>query len=170
MQRFYARREKKGGVLAGIAHAVERGSKRLLYGCEDCGDCSLPDCAYLCPRYSCSKCGRNGPCGGSLDARCELGDKQCFWTRVYERLQSYGETEQMLNGPITFYNAELKHTSSWANTFLGRDHHGREEAVPVAPSGNDAAPPPAAESRAEKPADPPAADRGATPKNDLPPS
>lgn len=128
-QWFYAKRDGKGGLLAGVAHAVERGSKHLLYGCEDCGDCSLPDCAYLCPRYSCSKCGRNGPCGGSLDARCELGDKQCFWTRVYERLKSYGETEQMLDGPITFYNAELKHTSAWANTFLRRDHHGREPPV-----------------------------------------
>ena len=29
----------------------------------------------------------------------------------------------MFDGPITFYNAALEHTSSWANTYLDRDHH-----------------------------------------------
>ena len=49
---------------------------------------------YLCPRYSCSKCGRNGPCGGSADGRCELGDKECLWARIYERLKSYGQSQR----------------------------------------------------------------------------
>ena len=123
MRRIYGRWDKKDGMLARMAHGVERTSKNLLYGCEDCGDCSLPDCAYLCPRRSCSKCGRNGPCGGSADGRCELGDKECFWARAYERMKYYGESEHMLDRPITLYNAELWNTSSWANTYLERDHN-----------------------------------------------
>ena len=102
--------------------ALERASKHALYGCQDCGDCSLPECAYLCPRYSCSKCGRNGPCGGSADGRCELGDKECLWARIYERLKSYGQSQTMLDGPLAFHNAELDRTSSWANFYLQRDH------------------------------------------------
>jgi len=31
---------------------------------------------------------------------------------------------EMLKGPAVFYRAELKGTSSWANTFLDRDHSG----------------------------------------------
>mgnify|MGYP002261379977 CR=1 FL=1 len=32
------------------------------------------------------------------------------------------ESKDMLKGPAVIYNAELRGTSSWANTFLGRDH------------------------------------------------
>ena len=120
---FSRRLDKKPGFLSRMAYRVERVSKLAMYGCQDCGDCSLPDCAYLCPKKYCSKCGRNGPCGGSADGRCELDDKECFWARIYERLKYYGESETMLDRPVTIYNATLKETSSWANTFLDRDHH-----------------------------------------------
>jgi methylenetetrahydrofolate reductase (NADPH) len=106
-----------------MAYRIERASKLAMYGCQDCGDCSLPDCAYLCPKKWCSKCLRNGPCGGSAGGRCELDNKDCFWARVYERLKYYGEAEEMLERPVTIYNASLKETSSWENTFLDKDHH-----------------------------------------------
>jgi len=122
-RRVFARWNGRNTVLSRLAYAMERQSKRMMYGCEDCGDCSLPECAYLCPRASCSKCGRNGPCGGSRDGRCELDDKECIWARAYERLKYFGESEQMLDRPVVLYNANLKHTSSWANTYLDRDHH-----------------------------------------------
>jgi methylenetetrahydrofolate reductase (NADPH) len=131
MQRLFRRWDKKRGILGRMAYATEKVSKRMLYGCHECGDCSLPDCAYLCPKHACSKAGRNGPCGGSAGGRCELDDKECFWTRVYERMKYYGESERMLERPITLYNADLKQTSSWANTYLDRDHHApAEEANP----------------------------------------
>lgn len=123
MQRLFRRWDKQPGLLGRMAFAVETCSKRLAYGCQECGDCSLPDCAYLCPKYACSKSGRNGPCGGSAGGRCELDDKECFWTRVYQRMKYYGESEQMLDRPTVVYDATLQHTSSWANTFLDRDHH-----------------------------------------------
>jgi len=103
-------------------HAGEKLSKAILYGCRDCGDCSLPDVAYLCPMNECVKNQRNGPCGGSHDAICERGDKQCIWVRAYERLRRYGEVEKVFGAPVVFWNPELKDSSSWANTFLGRDH------------------------------------------------
>jgi len=115
--------EEHPGVLGRMARAVERTSKRTMYGCQDCGDCSLPDTGYLCPLASCSKGSRNGPCGGSTDGRCELGDKECLWARAYERLKYYGESESMLDRPVVLYNNTLRETSSWANTYLDRDHH-----------------------------------------------
>ena len=33
----------------------------------------------------------------------------------------------MLERPVTIYNATLKDTSSWANTFLDRDHNAPKE-------------------------------------------
>jgi methylenetetrahydrofolate reductase (NADPH) len=123
MQRLFRRWDKKPGLMGRLAYAVEASSKRLIYGCHDCGDCSLPDCAYLCPKHDCSKSGRNGPCGGSSNGRCELDDKDCFWARVYQRMKYYGESERMFERPITVYNATLQNTSSWANTYLDRDHH-----------------------------------------------
>jgi len=136
MQRIFRRWDKKPGMLARASYAVERGSKFMLYGCEDCGDCSLPDCAYLCPNFGCAKSCRNGPCGGSLDGVCELGDRQCLWTRVYERLRHYHETDQMRKAPTAVYDASLRRTSAWANTYLDRDHH----APGKAQNGNDEGP------------------------------
>jgi methylenetetrahydrofolate reductase (NADPH) len=123
LKKIFARLDKKPGFLMRMTHAVERTSKLAMYGCQDCGDCSLPDCAYICPKTWCSKCQRNGPCGGSVGGRCELDDKECLWARIYERLKYYGESEKMLEYPVTIYNATLKNTSSWANTYLDRDHH-----------------------------------------------
>ncbi len=127
LKRIFARLDKKPGFLSRMSHTVEKASKMAMYGCQDCGDCSLPDCAYLCPKHYCSKCGRNGPCGGSADGRCELDDKECFWARIYDRLKYYGESETMLERPVTIYNASLKETSSWANTYLDRDHNAPKE-------------------------------------------
>lgn len=125
---MYTKLEKNPeGFTARAMHRMERTSKAWAYGCKDCGDCSLPDCAYLCPRSSCSKCGRNGPCGGSFEGRCELGDKQCIWVRAYERLKYYGEAEHMLDGEAIFVDGRLEGTSAWGNTFLGRDHSAKSE-------------------------------------------
>jgi methylenetetrahydrofolate reductase (NADPH) len=124
MVKLYKKLETKGDNLAMRAlKSIERVSKEMAFGCKDCGDCSLPETAYLCPRVACSKTGRNGPCGGSADGFCELGDKVCLWARAYDRLKAYGESEHMLEGPAVFYNASLEGSSSWANMFLGRDHH-----------------------------------------------
>ena len=119
-------------------HTLEHLSKTAMFGCKDCGDCSLPDTGYFCPRASCSKTQRNGPCGGSFDGRCELDDKDCIWARGYDRLKYYGESRHMLDGPAVFANPALMGSSGWANNFLGRDHH--HIAAPAAPA-EPAAPP-----------------------------
>ena len=126
-QAIYQRLDKnKDGTISRALHALEFAGKAMVYGCKDCGDCSLPDCAYLCPRQSCSKCGRNGPCGGSFNGRCEVGEKDCIWTRVYDRLKYYGESQNMLEGEAIFADGNLDGTSAWANTFMHRDHHAKK--------------------------------------------
>ena len=93
--------------------------------CKDCGDCSLPEIAYVCPESQCAKNQRNGPCGGTRDGLCEVYDTECIWSEAYERLKAYGEEESMLDGPVVVKDNALAGTSAWANTFLGRDHQAR---------------------------------------------
>jgi len=102
---------------------LEHLSKAALFGCKDCGDCSLPEIAFLCPESQCAKNQRNGPCGGTRDGRCEVaGYGDCIWLRAYERLKHDGREQELLaHAPVT-QNQELRGTSSWANHWLGRDH------------------------------------------------
>jgi methylenetetrahydrofolate reductase (NADPH) len=110
-----------------VAHRVEQAAKVPMFECRDCGDCSLPDIAYLCPESQCVKNQRNGPCGGTRDGKCEVGEKDCIWALAYERLKPYGEETTMLDGPAVIKDNALRGTSAWVNTFLGRDHHAEGE-------------------------------------------
>ena len=120
---------EKSKKLSGFAHMLEQASKVPVYHCRDCGDCSLPDIAYLCPESQCVKNQRNGPCGGTKAGKCEIRDQECIWIRAYDRLKPFGDETKMLQRPVVFRDASLRHTSAWANTFLARDHHARQKAV-----------------------------------------
>ena len=112
--------------IARALHGTEQAAKALQFDCKDCGDCSLPEIAYLCPESQCAKNQRNGPCGGTHDGMCEVGEKQCIWSRAYGRLKSYGEEESLMGGPVVIRDGALRGTSAWANAFLGRDHRGEK--------------------------------------------
>jgi methylenetetrahydrofolate reductase (NADH) len=121
--RAFYRAIEKAPSLLGVAHAAEQAVKVPLFGCRDCGDCSLPDIAYVCPESQCAKNQRNGPCGGTREGLCEVYDTECIWSQAYERLKAYGEEETMLDGAVIIKDNALVRSSAWANTFLGRDHH-----------------------------------------------
>ena len=123
---LYRTIEKAPAPVGKVAHALEQAAKVPLFHCRDCGDCSLPDIAYVCPESLCAKNQRNGPCGGTREGLCEVYDTECIWSQAYERLKAYGEEESMLEGPVVTKDNALSRTSAWANTFLGRDHHGME--------------------------------------------
>jgi methylenetetrahydrofolate reductase (NADPH) len=105
---------------------VESLVKGTLYGCLRCGDCSLPEMAYLCPVSQCPKGERLGACGGSFEGWCEVypGERRCVWVKVYERLKAYGEEEGMKAAPPP-RNWALTQTASWLNFLLGRDHNAK---------------------------------------------
>jgi methylenetetrahydrofolate reductase (NADPH) len=118
--------ERAPRPVAKALHALEQAAKVPLFHCRDCGDCSLPETAYVCPESICAKNQRNGPCGGTRDGLCEVYDTECIWAQAYERLKAYDEEETMLAGPVVIKDNALAGTSAWANAFLGRDHTGRE--------------------------------------------
>ena len=105
-----------------LCYFFERQIKRLLFDCQECGDCALFDLAYLCPMSKCAKFLRNGPCGGSRNSMCEADDtKKCVWILVYDRLSSINNLDY-LREYVPPVDCSLSKTSSWANFFLGRDH------------------------------------------------
>ncbi len=105
---------------------LEHTGKAAMFQCKDCGDCSLPDIAYLCPESQCAKNQRNGPCGGTRDGKCEVEDYQCIWSRAYDRLKYEGQTDRLLEHSPVIQDQGLRGTSSWANNWLGRDHQGKK--------------------------------------------
>jgi methylenetetrahydrofolate reductase (NADPH) len=118
--------ESCGKGLQKVAHRAELALKIVAFDCRDCGDCSLPDIAFLCPESQCAKNQRNGPCGGTRQGICEVGEKECIWALAYDRLKAYGEEERMLERPVVFKNGALKGTSAWANAFLERDYRAKK--------------------------------------------
>jgi len=118
-----ARRLDSSSTLESAFGFFEHLAKVALFGCMNCGDCSLFDVAFLCPMSQCPKNQRNGPCGGSYEGWCEVHtDKKCVWVRAYERLKKHKEEEEIGDNTVPPCNWELMGTPSWLNFYLGRDH------------------------------------------------
>ena len=65
--------------------------------CQACGECLLGETGGICPVVRCPKSLLNGPCGGSQNGMCEVGEGiPCAWAVIYERLEKRGELERLL--------------------------------------------------------------------------
>lgn len=64
--------------------------------CLQCGDCLLARTAGMCPLVRCAKSLLNGPCGGSVDGKCEISpDIPCAWQIIYDRLAALGQLDKL---------------------------------------------------------------------------
>lgn len=64
--------------------------------CSMCGECILDQTMGICPVTRCAKSLVNGPCGGSSDGKCEvIGERDCAWSLIFERLKKAGKLQQM---------------------------------------------------------------------------
>jgi hypothetical protein len=61
--------------------------------CGMCGDCDIQVFGGLCPVAQCPKGMLNGPCGGSVEGKCELDERKCVWDEIQKRLESLGRLE-----------------------------------------------------------------------------
>lgn len=107
-------------------YSAEKLGKKILFDCQDCGDCSLAEIGYLCPESQCAKNQRNGPCGGTHNGRCEVKEFECIWARAYDRMKYEGKSDALLNHTPVFQNHGLEHTSSWGNFWCKMDHTNKE--------------------------------------------
>ena len=59
--------------------------------CAMCGKCNIADFGGVCPTTQCAKGLLNGPCGGSMDGKCEVDREiDCAWELIYKRLKAIG--------------------------------------------------------------------------------
>jgi ferredoxin len=66
--------------------------------CRACGECVLAYTAGICPVTGCAKSLFNGPCGGTNNGECELGNNiPCAWYEIYKRLEKQGRLDNILN-------------------------------------------------------------------------
>ena len=64
--------------------------------CIGCGDCMLYYFGGICPLARCSKQLFNGPCGGSIDGKCEVNQEvPCAWQLIIDRLTNFGALERL---------------------------------------------------------------------------
>jgi hypothetical protein len=64
--------------------------------CAACGECVLGLTGGICPIARCAKSLLNGPCGGSQNGKCEIGqDRDCAWALIIERLGRLGKLQNL---------------------------------------------------------------------------
>ncbi len=63
--------------------------------CRACGNCHLGETAGICPVTRCAKGLMNGPCGGMIDGKCEVGGyvRDCAWFLIWQRLKKFGRMD-----------------------------------------------------------------------------
>lgn len=64
--------------------------------CAACGNCLIHNFGGLCPITRCAKGLLNGPCGGSLDGKCEVNSEmECIWQLIYGRMKKLGQLDRL---------------------------------------------------------------------------
>lgn len=79
--------------------------------CAQCGSCVLAQTAGICPLVRCAKSLLNGPCGGSVEGKCEVDpDIPCAWQMIYDRLAALGQLEKL---------EEIQPVQDWSSSHSG---------------------------------------------------
>ena len=66
--------------------------------CRGCGNCILAETGGICPVARCAKSLFNGPCGGSVNGKCEVSpNTPCAWQQIYDRLAALGRLDELEN-------------------------------------------------------------------------
>lgn len=77
--------------------------------CMQCGNCILAETAGICPLVRCAKSLLNGPCGGSVEGKCEISpDTPCAWQLIIDRLAALGQLDKLEEiQPVRDWSASL---------------------------------------------------------------
>jgi ferredoxin len=76
--------------------------------CTLCGDCIQDLFGGVCPISRCPKSMLNGPCGGSVNGKCEVSsDLDCIWDVIFKRLKEKGKLELL---------KEIKKPKDWSKS------------------------------------------------------
>ncbi|RJP27807.1 MAG: hypothetical protein C4536_13265 [Actinobacteria bacterium] len=90
--------------------------------CAQCGDCVLGDYGGICPIVQCAKSLFNGPCGGSVEGKCEVeASLPCGWQLIFDRLKKLGRLDEL---------SEVRPYKDWSKSVSGG---ARRMRIPVPP-------------------------------------
>ncbi len=79
--------------------------------CLQCGSCVLGQTAGICPLVRCAKSLLNGPCGGSVEGKCEISpDTPCGWQLIIDRLTALGQLDKL---------EEIQPPRDWSTSHAG---------------------------------------------------
>ncbi len=79
--------------------------------CMQCGSCVLGRTATICPLVKCAKGLLNGPCGGSVEGKCEVDPSiPCAWQLIIDRLTAQGQLDQL---------EEIEPLKDWSTSLSG---------------------------------------------------
>ncbi|MGH7144549.1 MAG: methylenetetrahydrofolate reductase C-terminal domain-containing protein [Planctomycetota bacterium] len=108
-------------MLKALVVALEHGIKSSLFNCQMCGQCILTYTQLHCP-MNCPKGLRNGPCGGTLEGRCEVyPDRACVWMEI-RSAEARANNRQYPVPPVHApVQPALFAESSYLNLVSGRD-------------------------------------------------
>jgi 5,10-methylenetetrahydrofolate reductase len=116
---------KEKGAMYKLFNASEKAFKYMLFDCQECGDCYLPENFGLCTIGGCEKGLANPPCGDvTIDGFCGNNlDKECIGEQIYKAASSekggLAKLQATINKPR---NPALHNTASMLNYIFGRDH------------------------------------------------
>ena len=80
--------------------------------CDMCGDCFLDIFVGVCPITRCPKSMLNGPCGGSINGKCEIDPElDCIWDIIYKRLKKRGELDRL---------KKIEEPKNWSKSTVSR--------------------------------------------------
>ena len=71
------------------------GEEILKEQCGMCGECTIREYGGICPVVRCPKGLLNGPCGGAMEGKCEVDERECAWDEIFERLKKLGKLEYL---------------------------------------------------------------------------
>jgi len=119
-------REGTGGLYKLFRAGFEAPVKKMLFDCEECGDCFLVENFGVCSLGKCEKGLDNVPCGdANPDGTCGSNEeRQCVGELVYQAAASEGEEgiaklKQRINPKR---DVSLEGTASILNYMFGKDH------------------------------------------------
>ena len=76
--------------------------------CTLCGECIQDLFDGFCPISRCPKSMLNGPCGGSVNGKCEVSsDLDCIWDIIFKRLTEKGKLDRL---------KEIKKPKDWSKS------------------------------------------------------
>jgi len=90
---------------------------RFFQRCRGCGDCLLNETGGICPITTCAKSLMNGPCGGMVRGKCEVGnyENDCGWVLIFNRLKELGRLDLFtkLRDPVNWSESGHQREVVW---------------------------------------------------------